>query len=93
MGIAGGAAKTRLCTEAFGYDEAIDYKAEDLDHTLAAACPDGVDICVDPCRCQSAHSSTRQSAAPAAAALRRAERHAGRTFSAANVYQAKFCGS
>lgn len=47
VGIAGGAEKTRLCTEAFGYDVAIDYKADDLDHALAAACPKGVDIYFD----------------------------------------------
>jgi len=47
VGIAGGPAKTRLCTEAFGYDVAIDYKADGLDQALAAACPRGVDIYFD----------------------------------------------
>ena len=47
VGIAGGAEKTRLCTETFGYDVAIDYKADDLDQALAAACPQGVDIYFD----------------------------------------------
>ena len=47
VGIAGGATKTHLCTEAFGYDKAIDYKADDLDRALAAACPGGVDIYFD----------------------------------------------
>ncbi len=47
VGIAGGAEKTRLCREEFGYDAAIDYKADDLDAELAAACPDGVDIYFD----------------------------------------------
>lgn len=48
VGIAGGPEKTRLCREAFGYDHAIDYKAErDMQGALAAACPDGVDIYFD----------------------------------------------
>ncbi|MBL8316212.1 MAG: NADP-dependent oxidoreductase [Rubrivivax sp.] len=47
VGIAGGWTKSQLCTEAFGYDVAIDYKADDLDRALAAACPDGVDIYFD----------------------------------------------
>lgn len=47
VGIAGGATKVQLCTEAFGYDVAIDYKADALDRALAAACPRGVDIYFD----------------------------------------------
>jgi NADPH-dependent curcumin reductase CurA len=48
VGLAGGAAKTRLCREAFGYDAAIDYKAaDDLDAALAIACPDGIDVYFD----------------------------------------------
>lgn len=47
VGIAGGATKTQLCTEVFGYDAAIGYKADDLDRALAAACPRGVDIYFD----------------------------------------------
>jgi len=47
VGIAGGATKTALCREAFGYDEAIDYKAPDLDAALAAACPRGIDVYFD----------------------------------------------
>ncbi len=47
VGIAGGPVKTALCREAFGFDAAIDYKADDLDSTLAAACPDGVDVYFD----------------------------------------------
>jgi len=47
VGIAGGAQKTRLCQEEFGYDVAIDYKRDDLDAALAAACPDGVDVYYD----------------------------------------------
>jgi NADPH-dependent curcumin reductase CurA len=47
VGIAGGPIKAKLCTEVFGYDVAIDYKAGDLDRALSAACPDGVDIYFD----------------------------------------------
>ncbi|HSM42866.1 MAG TPA: NADP-dependent oxidoreductase [Afifellaceae bacterium] len=48
VGIAGGPAKTALCTDVFGYDAAIDYKGEkDLAGALAAACPDGIDIYYD----------------------------------------------
>jgi len=49
VGIAGGAVKTKLCREAFGYDAAIDYKAEqkNLRPALAAACPAGVDVYFD----------------------------------------------
>jgi NADPH-dependent curcumin reductase CurA len=44
VGIAGGAAKTRLCTDAFGFDVAVDYKASRFVESLAAACPHGVDV-------------------------------------------------
>jgi NADPH-dependent curcumin reductase len=47
IGIAGGPEKTRLCQEEFGYDEAIDYKAEDVNAALARACPAGVDVYFD----------------------------------------------
>ncbi len=47
VGIAGGAVKTKLCREAFGYDAAIDYKADNLKDELAAACPRGVDVYFD----------------------------------------------
>jgi NADPH-dependent curcumin reductase CurA len=47
VGIAGGAQKVQLCREEFGYDVAIDYKRDDLDAALAAACPDGVDVYYD----------------------------------------------
>jgi len=47
VGIAGGPVKTKLCTEVFGYDAAIDDKAGDLDQALSAACPDGVDAHFD----------------------------------------------
>lgn len=48
VGIAGGAEKTALCMDVFGFDAAIDYKAtDDLDAALRAACPDGVDVYYD----------------------------------------------
>jgi NADPH-dependent curcumin reductase CurA len=47
VGVAGGATKTALCRDEFGYDAAIDYKGADLDAALAAACPRGVDVYFD----------------------------------------------
>lgn len=47
VGITGGAAKVKLCTEEFGYDAAIDYKAGDIGAALKAACPNGVDVYFD----------------------------------------------
>ena len=48
IGIAGGPAKTRLCREVFGFDAAIDYKAErPLAAAVAAACPAGLNIYYD----------------------------------------------
>ena len=48
IGFAGGAEKVRQCVEDFGYDGAIDYKAEaDLDSALARHCPGGIDAFFD----------------------------------------------
>jgi NADPH-dependent curcumin reductase len=47
VGIAGGAAKKALCTSEFGFAAAIDYKADDVDAGLAAACPQGIDVYFD----------------------------------------------
>lgn len=48
VGIAGGSEKTALCTDVFGFDAAIDYKAtDDLGAALRDACPDGVDVYYD----------------------------------------------
>src|ERR1700674_5442693 len=47
VGIAGGPEKTRLCTEAFGYDAAIDSKRNKLDDALAADCPNGINVYFD----------------------------------------------
>jgi len=47
VGITGGPEKARICRDEFRYDAAIDYKADNLDLALAAACPEGVDIYYD----------------------------------------------
>jgi NADPH-dependent curcumin reductase CurA len=47
VGITGGSSKVSLCKNAFGYDDAIDYKAADLDGALKTACPHGIDVYFD----------------------------------------------
>ncbi len=47
IGIAGGPAKLRLCRDEFRYDAAVDYKADDFESALDAACPQGVDVYFD----------------------------------------------
>jgi NADPH-dependent curcumin reductase CurA len=47
VGIAGGPDKVRTCCEEFRYDCAVDYKADDFDSALDAACPGGVDVYFD----------------------------------------------
>lgn len=48
VGITGGAAKVALCRDEFGYDAALDYRAEaDLSAAIAAACPSGVHVYFD----------------------------------------------
>ena len=47
VGIAGGPDKVRICGEDFRYDSAVDYKADDFESALDAACPGGVDIYFD----------------------------------------------
>jgi NADPH-dependent curcumin reductase CurA len=44
VGLTGGPVKRKICREEFGYDEAIDYKADGLSDALARACPRGVDV-------------------------------------------------
>ncbi len=45
IGIAGSDQKVQLLKEAYGFDQAIDYKTTpDLENAVAKACPDGVDI-------------------------------------------------
>ena len=47
VGIAGGPEKKRACIEDFQYDAAFDYRADDLDASIGATCPDGVNIYFD----------------------------------------------
>lgn len=47
VGIAGGADKTQYLLNELGVDAAIDYKAEDVQQSLKAACPDGIDVYFD----------------------------------------------
>ncbi|MDH5558451.1 MAG: NADP-dependent oxidoreductase, partial [Alphaproteobacteria bacterium] len=48
VGITGSAAKVSQCTNEFGYDAVLNYKAEsDLAAALGAACPNGVDVFFD----------------------------------------------
>lgn len=39
--------KVKACHEEFGYDRVINYKTDDLESALKAACPDGVDVYFD----------------------------------------------
>ena len=47
VGIAGGPEKCRMLVEDFGYDDAIDYKADDLLPALREKCPDRVNVYFD----------------------------------------------
>lgn len=47
VGITGGGAKVALCRDAFGYDDAIDYKAGDVAAAIKDACPRGIDVYFD----------------------------------------------
>ncbi len=47
VGIAGGPEKCRLIVEEYGFDAAIDYKADDVRSALKDACPSGVDVFFD----------------------------------------------
>lgn len=47
VGIAGGPAKVAQCLDTFGYDAAVDYKADGFAQQLAAACAQGVDVYYD----------------------------------------------
>jgi NADPH-dependent curcumin reductase len=44
VGVAGGTRKATLCVEEFGYDTALDYQKNDLESSIAAACPEGINI-------------------------------------------------
>jgi NADPH-dependent curcumin reductase CurA len=47
VGIAGGASKVRMCTDEFGFDAAVDYKAATFKEALAEATASGVDVYYD----------------------------------------------
>lgn len=47
IGIAGSAAKCSWLVDDLGFDEAIDYKTEDVAARLAACCPNGIDVFFD----------------------------------------------
>jgi NADPH-dependent curcumin reductase len=47
VGIAGGAEKCAYIVSELGFDEAIDYKSENVAARLAEACPDGIDLYFD----------------------------------------------
>jgi NADPH-dependent curcumin reductase CurA len=47
VGLAGSEDKCRWITQDLGFDEAIDYKAENVGRALAAACPRGIDVYFD----------------------------------------------
>ncbi|UGT39359.1 NADP-dependent oxidoreductase [Nocardia yamanashiensis] len=47
IGSAGGAAKTALLLEEFGFDAAVDYRAGNLKEQLEAAAPEGIDVYLD----------------------------------------------
>eukprot|EP00898_Chlorokybus_atmophyticus_P000388 jgi/Chlat1/134/Chrsp1S03223 len=44
VGIVGSDAKCKFIKEELGFDEAINYKTEDLDEALKAKCPKGIDV-------------------------------------------------
>jgi NADPH-dependent curcumin reductase CurA len=44
IGIAGSAEKCAWLTSELGFDHAIDYRSEDVEHRLAEICPRGVDV-------------------------------------------------
>jgi NADPH:quinone reductase len=47
VGIAGGAEKVDDVKELYRFDEAIDYKTDDVREAVRSACPDGVDVYFD----------------------------------------------
>ncbi|WP_419908467.1 NADP-dependent oxidoreductase [Hoeflea sp.] len=44
VGVAGGADKCRYVVDKLGFDACIDRREPDLEESLAAACPDGIDV-------------------------------------------------
>jgi NADPH-dependent curcumin reductase CurA len=44
IGVAGGEKKCSYVKDVLGFDDCIDYKADNINENLAEACPDGIDI-------------------------------------------------
>ena len=44
VGVAGGEKKCSYVKDVLGFDDCIDYKADNINENLAEACPDGIDI-------------------------------------------------
>lgn len=44
VGVAGGQEKCTYVCDELGFDDCIDYKADDFNNQIVAACPDGIDI-------------------------------------------------
>jgi NADPH-dependent curcumin reductase len=47
VGITGSDEKCQCLTQELGFDEAINYKTEDLETALARSCPNGIDVYFD----------------------------------------------
>ena len=47
VGITGSDEKVKLCRDVFGYDEAIDYRSDDVGAALDRTCPAGIDVYYD----------------------------------------------
>lgn len=47
VGIAGGPEKKKYLTETLGFDDAIDYKNEDINEAIKRTCPKGIDVYFD----------------------------------------------
>jgi NADPH-dependent curcumin reductase CurA len=47
IGIAGRPDKMRICREEFGFDAVVNYRSDDFEAALDAACPGGVDVYFD----------------------------------------------
>jgi NADPH-dependent curcumin reductase CurA len=47
LGLTGDPEKVRRCVERFGYDDAVDYKTEDVGEAVSRFSPDGIDIYFD----------------------------------------------
>ena len=47
VGIAGSAEKCQYVTEELGFDACVNHKAVDFVEQVAAACPDGIDVCFE----------------------------------------------